>query len=421
MLFVVELFPIASLAQTPVLAKKYRGSFKAITEYSEALNIPANQTTDFYKLTIKNSNGVSFIPKVCTGNFIQKLICGLTNTINNIAVNVTRVDWAKVVINNVEVVNSSQINKTNLYYETVLKLSQVNQLKISVKGSIASYVDLELKYLGEAIDKTPPVILANVTSGSLTNINKIHVSITDKSNITTEVYKEGSLIETNTLKEFDLTLSEGSNNFILKSKDSLNNVATDYAISNVVLDTLPPTLVSDSSPSYTVDNLPTTINVHFTSNEELSSVEIDGQTIVLLNPLAFVYSKTVNASGDYSINLKIKDKAGNETNKIINYSVEESFSLAIISPLKDEVLPSGIVDINIKSNKEMDAFYINGKAVPLLEDRMSVTRQIKVPIHGKFKIQARGISGALEKTKEITFEVGQNTIAPWVYEECPSP
>lgn len=407
--------------QTVVLAKKYRGSFQATTPYSESLAVPSNQISELYKLSIKNGDGILFVPKVCSGNFIQRLVCGLRNTVSSFTSNLNKVDWANVKINNVEIVNATQLNKTKVYYETVIKLEQVNQVNLTLKGSILSYVNVELKYLGEAIDQTPPVLSSNVSSGVLTNINFVHISIVDKSNVTNEIYKDGVLVQSNTLKEFDLSLTEGINSFVIKSKDSLNNVAQDLVLSNISLDTTPPTLLSDIRTKYLFDNLPGTIMIHFTSNEDLSSAEIDGQGISLLTPLTFEYSKFISETGNYNFNVKIKDKVGNESLSSFSYEVEETFSLTVVSPLKDENLASEKVNINIKSNKVLSSFFINNQPVPLSSDKMSITKQIRVPIHGKIKMQARGIAGLLEKTKDITFEIGKNTIAPWKYEECPSP
>ncbi len=297
--------------------KKYYGSFSAQNTYLESIQLNPLDTQSLYKLTIKNADGLDHPITNCTGSLSQKILCNYNNWINSAYISLYRVDWAKIEINNKRLTDSSSLNKKKSIYETYLKLSEVNQLKITLKGWPTSYVDVHLEKLGEDVDRVAPVISANILSGSLTNQNIFHISVLDNSNTTTEVYKEGQLILTTVNKEFDINLTEGINRFIIKSKDQYNNIADDLVLENIIVDTTAPVATySNFKTIYYYQQTPEAIQIDFQFNEALSSFTINQQTVPVIGTL-FSYQLPVSGPGYYQLNAQATDLAGNSAQRTL--------------------------------------------------------------------------------------------------------
>lgn len=85
------------------------------------------------------------------------------------------------------------------------------------------------------LDTKKPVLTSSVSSNTVVSNNKVRITISDATLVTTQVFKSGVLIATQQSNSFDLTLTNGSNNFTLKSTDAAKNKAANFVLSNIIL------------------------------------------------------------------------------------------------------------------------------------------------------------------------------------------
>ncbi|MEQ1723893.1 MAG: hypothetical protein ABL930_12015, partial [Pseudobdellovibrio sp.] len=173
-------------------------------------------------------------------------------------------------------------------------------------------------------DNTPPAISSSLASNSFTNINTFQIQVSDNSSFVTEVYSNNELILTSSEASFNLSLQNGLNNFIIKSKDQYGNEAPNLILSNITLDTVIPSLTYTNifSPYYT-SIIPDSGYVEFRFNEPLKELLVDGQIILpdAANNNLYSYLKIIPQTGIVSIVLKATDLAGNIRNRTFNINV----------------------------------------------------------------------------------------------------
>ncbi len=299
--------------------KKYYGSFSSYAQYIENINIPNDQIQDLFKITIKNADGLDHPILKCTGTLSQKIMCNYNNWLSRAYIALYRVNWAQIYINNKKITDSVSINKNKIYFETYLKLTEVNQLKIKVKGWPTAFIDVEIEQLGQQRDMTAPVLTSNLPSNSITNQSLVHISIADNSSVSTQIFKDGVLQSTTTEKEFDLTLVEGINNFTLKSTDSANNAAPDFVLSQMTLDTVAPELTSGHKKNYFFKTLPQNIEFLINANEILQSLMVDQVPLSKNSDGAYIYTESVTEAKTFNHTIQATDLVGNITTQDISY------------------------------------------------------------------------------------------------------
>jgi hypothetical protein len=294
---------------------RYYGSFLSNVQYLETITVPAGQVQDLFKIKIKNADGMDHPIVSCTGTLAEKIMCQYNNWVNRTYMDLNRVNSAQVYVNNKKITDSSSLNKNKFYFETYLTLTELTQMKIILKGWPTAYIEIEIDRLGQQADTTAPVLTSDQLSNTRTNNNLVHISISDNSNVTTEIYKDTVLQSTTTQKEFDLTLAEGINNFTLKSIDSANNRAADFSLNNIILDQTGPMLNSTLLTEYIFSTYPQTVTVQISANEDLSSLTVNGVLANMLTPRNFSYILEINQPQTVNLNLVAVDLLDNVTSE----------------------------------------------------------------------------------------------------------
>lgn len=330
LLFIFSFFIFSELSAqttTTILGpKKYFVTNQSGTTYTENINRTQAQTSYQYKLTIKNADGADHPIKNCSGlNFFARLACNLENALQQAYVNLLRVNSATISINNVSLVTSATFNKNTKSLVVPLSMQQANQLTITVKGPVFSYIDVKLEATSVATDNVAPTIQSNLASNSLTRNPLLHISVTDASATTTIVKNHNLDVILNTSsKEFDITLSEGLNTFFIDSTDAYGNQSQVLQLSNIRLDTTAPVLSTNISSEYIYNSYPQNITVNITSDEDLQSLTVNNFTATMLDPRHFQYLLTVNEPQTVNLSIKGFDIAGNESiiTRSINFGID---------------------------------------------------------------------------------------------------
>lgn len=207
-------------------------------------------------------------------------------------------------------------------YNFLLNVSAPGTLNLTISSlDIAGNVSSQVFTPIFSIDNIPPTISASLASNAITNQNLLHVFIVDNANVSTQVYLNDILIATETAKEFNVTLREGSNSVRLIAKDQYENQSLPLVLSNIILDSKAPAIASNIQSNYFVQALPANIILNFTTNEEVQSLSVDGSFATKVDSQHFQYSLSVNAIGIRSILVKANDLAGNETSMTFSFSV----------------------------------------------------------------------------------------------------
>lgn len=318
-LFVCILFfynwNVQAQTQTVLGPKRYFvGSLSGVKVHTESISRSAEQIMSPYKLILKNGDGQAHTIESCSGlNLLARLWCQVQNAADQVYIAVFRVSSAEVRLNGVPLTTASTFNSSTAVTELQIGLQESNTLQIELHGGLLASVEVTLQALSDTQpDQTPPSILTSHPNGAITQDTSAHVSITDQSNVVTEIYKDGVLIATQNVKEFDIPLSEGLNNFVLKARDQHGNQTDDFFWA-VTSDTIAAAITLDSPIRYAVPSLPATFSLRFLSDEVLQSFTVDG-VAVSHEPEAdrvFIAEKTVDTAGAVSVNMEATDLAGN--------------------------------------------------------------------------------------------------------------
>ncbi|MFP5386042.1 MAG: RHS repeat-associated core domain-containing protein [Bacteriovoracia bacterium] len=173
------------------------------------------------------------------------------------------------------------------------------------------------------IDRTPPLIQLGISDNILTNnpAFTIPVSVTDYSPISTRIWHNGEEVSLNEVPSFDvnITLHEGINFFLVESTDAAGNKSS-VQLSNIVLDTIPPELLS-ISPNHFEVLRELLVKVNGTANEALSSAIVNDEILQLDGASSFSTSFMEALEGPKNLEITITDLAGNITNEHIAYEI----------------------------------------------------------------------------------------------------
>lgn len=327
----VDIVPVAGLVNKGIMfgPEQFKSSSNT---YVRNISRTAVQAQDFYKVTIKNGDGLNHADKNCSGlSVIKKIQCKINNVKEASYRKKKRALGITFTLNNESLFSSGEFNSDTAIAVKFVRLAEQNQLRLRVIGSSSASIQMIIEQFSAPNvggDTVAPVLSANVGSNTLTNKNTIRISIVDQSAVTTQVFANGTLISTQQAKEFDLALVEGANNFTLKATDAAQNKAADFVLSNITLDTVKPNILSDFKSQYLFNSLPKAITVALNVNESVKNVTVNGNPAVLVGPLSYSYTVQFTQAGSQSHIIKAQDMAGNET------SVQQSVTVIL-----DDVAP----------------------------------------------------------------------------------
>ena len=246
-------------------------------------------------------------------------------------------------INDIEIFQEDEINCQTTQIERFALLSNKNIIKFEAQEARwrkRFKVQISAVDIIKNLDNVPPVILANVSSNTITNNPKVHISVNDASTTNTYIWNsQNQLVGTTAEKEFDIDLTEGSNSFILQSKDAANNTSAYLYLNDIILDSRAPSLTTVLASEYIYSTYPQNFILSIISDEDLHSLTINNQLATQTAPKTYSYTLQIDRPGTLSLNLKAFDLAGNE--KIQDYTV--NFSIDNLAPVISSSLASGNV------------------------------------------------------------------------------
>ncbi len=187
-------------------------------------------------------------------------------------------------------------------------------------GNSASAVLKTIHY-----DKTPPKIYLFNTDNSLTNnpAYKISLTVADVSPITTRILQNGKEVFSSAdyAIDYDATLVEGINTFEIQSVDAAGNVAEKKILSNITLDTIPPSL-SNILPENDSNIYNLKFNLTGTSNEPLLNIKVNGKDYSVGGDYkSFSIPMTAFLEGDFPVDVVATDLAQNSISIHLNYHI----------------------------------------------------------------------------------------------------
>ncbi len=97
-----------------------------------------------YEIIVQNGNGLDYFQALCSGNLLQKIICGVENIAKNIFVKIDRATDLEVKINNIILVNRSLFPAEKGQYSVRRFLSGAQALNLYLKGLPTSSVTLKV-------------------------------------------------------------------------------------------------------------------------------------------------------------------------------------------------------------------------------------------------------------------------------------
>lgn len=318
---------------------------KAIKGKPDVLNITAAQASKLYKLTLTKTP-VSRVRRTFPP-------CGAGSNVS---------------INGISVFKAGEFTCNIGQMQRFVVLSNSNTIQFETSESTAAFnFSIEIHEVTILKDTAIPLLSSNVPSNSLTRNNQVHISVADASATTTYVWNNSQqLLLSTTDKEFDLTLTEGANNFVLQSKDAFNNQSAYLYLMNIRLDTLPPVINALLLPEYIYNVYPQTVTISINSDEDLQALTINNIAATLLTPRTFSYLVTVYQPGTLNLSIKAFDLAGNETIK--NYapifSIENTPPVISSSLATNSFTNQNSLQITVTDDSETNSeVYINNLLV----------------------------------------------------------
>jgi alpha-tubulin suppressor-like RCC1 family protein len=234
----------------------------------------------------------------------------------------------KVFLNNVEISQKFSKEVLNLGSEINLRgnLNPINegdyQIRIEAKD-ISNNTAMALSR-DFYVDRTAPRILISNSDNVLTNQRNFSLSVTiDDSSPTQTVVSHNNLQTFSTNAQFfvsDMILNEGLNTFVLNAFDKAGNISQPFYLSNIVLDSNPPTL-QELLPVQNSLLANTLFKLKAKFNEPLSVVKLNNQAVTIINENQIDENINLNGDGVYLFNLLVSDLANNIASIPISYEV----------------------------------------------------------------------------------------------------
>ena len=212
-------------------------------------------------------------------------------------------------------------NSKNLDRDVIL-VNGNNYFEIQAVDELGnSAIPLLIGYI--VLDSDVPKIASTVKSNTYTNksLFKLDVQVTDSTRTTTKVFLNGILTATSTSESFfvDLNLVNDSNKVEIVASDEFGKTSPSFIIENLTLDQVAPTL-NNLLPIANATLTTRRILVSGASNEILESASVNGILMILeSDKKSYRGELNTQVDGEYPLNVVVKDRAGNETQK--NYKV----------------------------------------------------------------------------------------------------
>ena len=300
--------------------KRFYGAQPSARVYSEVINVPTADLNRQYTIKIINADGQAHLQQTChQSNFFSRLACLVSNVANALYVSLVRVQKFDLKNNGTILISSSQVNKNTATFTATLNLSALNNLNLVVLGAITSSLTVEILKENAPADTTPPLVSYSLNNSTITNNPNTVVTITDASATTTTVWVNNQAVIVNSKnKLIPLVLDDGLATVIIQSVDDFGNKSTLMTVYGITVDTHKPNVSSDIVSNYYTSQLPYYKGVKITSNENLSFIQINNQSLLQVGINEYVYLMEITSSGGQDLSLTAIDMAGNETNQVLH-------------------------------------------------------------------------------------------------------
>lgn len=277
------------------------------------------------------------------------------------------------------------------------------------------------------IDRTAPVVNTTLTNNSLTNKTSIEVPITvsDLSPVATDIYVNNELVMTSALKEFSASATltiEGNNTIRIESKDAAGNVASIQSFL-VIRDSVAPTLADNNPATYLTNVLPKSLTFNFSSNENLAFVEVNGNSAQIVSGSQIIYTRNYTSEGSITLNVKIRDAAGNETTNTFNYDLSfdniaptiQIGQFANLTNQSDVLIHFTVTDEHATSTQ----INVNNTHLATIAEK-SFSYLIPLTVEGENEIKISVTDAAGNASTESVIKITKDTTPPQLLSSIPA-
>lgn len=356
------------------------------------------------------------VKKIILDSIAPKITANLSSNTS------TKTASIKIAVNDVNSVSTKIIrNGQFLRYETKksfdVPLIEGSNSFVLIASDGASNQSAEFLLSNIILDTKPPVLTSSVSSNSTTTSNKVQITISDASDVTTQVLKGGVVIATYTSKMFDISLTAGRNDFVLKAVDKLQNKASNFNLSNIRVtpDTVPPVITSSVSTSAIVssdkiniiisDASPVTTEV-FRSSQLVETIQGNAVQLTLLE-------------GVNNLRIKVTDTQNNVTELHLNGVVLDTIQPVVAS----QAQPNSITKLNAIRVTVSDATSVTTKV--FRNDSLIDTKTVNefdVPlVEGSNKISLKSVDAANNQSQDLEISgITLDSISPLIVSDITS-
>ncbi len=330
--------------------KRFSGAQPTARVYNEVINVSPNDLNHKYTIKIVNADGQPHLQQPCNqSNIFSRLTCAISNAANTLYINLVRVQKFALKNNGTILISNSQVNKNTATFTATLNLVAINNLNVSVFGAATSSLTVEILKEDAPADGTPPLVNYSLNNVSFTNNPNTVVTVTDASATATTVWVDRQAVIVNSAsKSIPLVLTDGSHEVVIQSTDAFGNVSADLLIYSVTVDTHKPNISSDVVANYYTSQLPYHKGIKITSNENLSFIQVNNQSLLQLGINEYVYLMEITNSAGKDLNLTAIDLAGNETNNILHTNiVVDSDAPVIATNFIPRIIIADHFDVNV--------------------------------------------------------------------------
>lgn len=252
---IFEAVDISTLTKSGTIfgPKKYKANKNT---YIESIPRTSAQAKDFYRISFKNGDGKDYSEEDCNGlSFVKRIKCKARNLQAVANRNAIRAKSINLTINNEVIVSEKEFNINTAQLVKFVRLSEANQLRLQVQGLPSASVEMLVEQMSlPSVDAVAPVLASNIKSDSLVSADKIHITITDQSAVTAQVFNGSTLVATHKTKEFDIPLVEGENSFTVNAVDAFGNKSLTLVLNNIKRDSTAPILSSNVNSNAIVES-----------------------------------------------------------------------------------------------------------------------------------------------------------------------
>lgn len=220
------------------------------------------------------------------------------------------------------------------------------------------------------VDTYAPVLSYTPTTGYYGNNSKYNINfdVSDISGTTTQIYQNGVLVYTSDENRinYDATLNEGANSFVLISRDQHGNEVNPGFIGNVNLDTVGPVITSNSISNQYTNNANFYLSFNVLEPLGATTKVYVNDAIALTTTSKFVNENVRLSLGNNNIVIKSIDEAGNTglSAEVKNIFLDQELPIVAIENKKDKYITNTRI-INISGTIQDESptttkFILNG-------------------------------------------------------------